>query len=313
MTVVESRLRAIEPLDANAAVVRIVGLTKRYGRTVAVQDLDLALHPGEVVGFLGPNGAGKTTVLRVLTGALQPSSGLATVMGFDPFRDPVRAHRNLGYLPGDLHLPLHMTGRQFLDFVMDLRGDCAPDRERLVSVLEVPLQPRIGSLSKGNRQKIGVVQALMSRPRVLLLDEPSSGLDPLAQEVLDAEIRRTAERGAAVLLSSHLLKEAEEVVDRVVLLRAGKLIASSTLDELRAEAPYHVELEASSASVAALVALAGVRAIHTGGRRTQLSVVSTALPELLRVLSQAGVRDLHIAPPDLESVFLSYYEGPGRS
>jgi len=289
------------------------GLGKRFGRTVALDRVDLEVRPGEVVGFLGPNGAGKTTLLRVLTGALRPTTGAVAVLGRDPFREVPAARRGLGYLPGDLRLPSHLTARRILELFAALRGDGgSSDRDRLVERLEVPLDVPVAALSKGNRQKVGVVQALMSRPSVVLLDEPSSGLDPLAQEVLEDEVRNAAARGAAVLLSSHVLREVEQVADRVVLLRRGEVVASARLDELRQAAPHDVDVLADGLDVAALRALPGVDGLVEQGERVRFAVTSGALATAVRVIADARVEDLRIAPADLEQLFLHYYQGDQR-
>jgi ABC-2 type transport system ATP-binding protein len=290
--------------------VRLDGLVKRFGRTVAVAGVDLEVAAGEVVGFLGPNGAGKTTVLRVLTGALRPTSGTVAVQGRDPFSDVPAARRGLGYLPGDLRLPAHLTGREVLDLCARLRGDTGTgERDRLVARFALPLDVPVAALSKGNRQKVGVVQALMGEPAVVLLDEPSSGLDPLAQEVLEQEVRAAARRGAAVLLSSHVLSEVEEVADRVVLLRRGEVVASARLDDLREAAPHDVEVLADGLDVAALQALDGVEGLVVQSGRAQFTATSAALDAVVRVVARGHVRDLRVAPADLERLFLHYYEG----
>jgi ABC-2 type transport system ATP-binding protein len=296
-------LRATSPICAR-------GLTKRYGTTLAACDVDLEVVPGEVVGFLGPNGAGKTTVLRVLTGALRASAGDVSVLGLDPFRDAAAVHQRLGYLPGDLRLPGHLTGQQLLDLCAALRDDADEDRESLVAALDAPLHTPIEALSKGNRQKLGIVQALMSRPSVLLLDEPTSGLDPLAQEVFEGLVRQAAERGAAILLSSHVLREVEQVADRVIMLRAGRVVASSRLDALRAAAPHDVRAVLGSADAARrLSRTAGARDVQVSGTSVSFSVPSQQLPLLLQQLSSEDVRDVSIAPADLETLFRHFYEG----
>jgi ABC-2 type transport system ATP-binding protein len=292
-----------------APCVLVRGLTKAYGRTVAVDDLDLEVFPGEVVGFLGPNGAGKTTVLRVLMGQLRPTAGVARVGGMDPFVDAARVHRQTGYVAGDLRLPSHLTGRALLRLCSELRGNRAPDLERLVDRFGVPLDTPISSLSKGNRQKVGLVQALMSRPDLLLLDEPSSGLDPLAQEVLEDELRNAAGRGAAVILSSHVLREVEDVADRVVMLRAGCVLAGSTLSELRAAAPYEVAVTASDLTLDSVKGIPGVADVTRRGRQLVFTASASALNDVLALMAAHRVRDVRIAPADLESLFLHYYQG----
>ena len=293
--------------------VAVSGLVKRFGRTTAVDGVDLAVRAGEVVGFLGPNGAGKTTVLRVLIGALRPTSGTARVLDHDPFREAPEARRRVGYLPGELRLPAHATGREILDLCAGLRGPGGDaGRQRLVERFGVSLDVPVGELSKGNRQKVGVVQALMGEPAVLLLDEPSSGLDPLAQSALEEELTEAAARGAAVLLSSHALREVEDVAEHVVLLRKGRVVAASRLDDLRRAAPHDVEVVADSLDLVALERIAGVERVSAQGGRVRLTATAGALDLLVKALASSHVRELRIAPADLEDLFRGYYEGATR-
>ncbi|MDP9101165.1 MAG: ABC transporter ATP-binding protein [Actinomycetota bacterium] len=296
--------------EAALCPVRARGLVKAYGRTVAVDGVDLEIQAGEVVGFLGPNGAGKTTVLRVLSGALRATAGQVTVLGRDPFREAARVHQQVGYLPGDLRLPTHLTGARVLDLCAAGRTDPGQDRARLVDELDVPLTVPVSDLSKGNRQKLGIVQALMSRPRLLLLDEPTSGLDPIAQQVLENLLRTAAARGAAVLLSSHILREVEQVAERVVMLRGGKVTAATTLRELRAAAPHDVRVDVEDPATAQrLGQVRGVRGLVTTGSTISCTVPTEGLSELLQVLAAGRVRDVSITPADLETLFRHYYQG----
>jgi len=288
--------------------VQVRGLRKAFGTTVAVDGMDLDVCPGEVVGFLGPNGAGKTTVLRVLTGSLRATAGSVSVLGLDPFRQAAAAHQDIGYLPGDLRLPPHLTAAQLLDVCAGRRRDPGADRAALVAALGLPLDVEVAALSKGNRQKVGIVAALMSRPAVLLLDEPTSGLDPLAQEVLEGLVRAAADRGAAVLLSSHVLREVDQVADRVVMLRSGRVVASSGLDELRATAPHAVEVVLEGPGDR-LLHVPGLRGLTTAGPRMSFTVPRESLGALVTALAAEQVQDLSIAPADLETLFRHLYEG----
>ena len=297
-------------VTALAPPVRIRGLIKAYGRTLAVDGIDLDVAPGEVVGFLGPNGAGKTTVLRVLTGSLRATAGEVAVHSLDPFRAASRAHQDIGYLPGDLRLPGHLTGAELLRLCGAGRVDRGQDRQMLVDALDVPLTVPISAMSKGNRQKLGIVQALMSRPRLLLLDEPTSGLDPLAQEVLENLLVAAAASGAAILLSSHVLREVEQVADRVVMLRRGKVVAATTLRALGLAAPHDVQVEIDDpTSRSRLSRIAGLRGLTVSGSRISFTVPTESLDTLLNALAKEPVRDVSIMPADLETLFRHFYEG----
>ena len=290
-----------------SAVVRTDALCKSYGRGLAVQDLDFALEGGQVVGFLGPNGAGKTTVLRMLAGLLRPTSGTATVLSYDPWRSPAELHEHMGYLPGDLRLPADLPARARLDLCASLRRRPPVLRDELVERLDVPLDTPLGALSKGNRQKVGIVQALMSAPPVLLLDEPTSGLDPLAQEVVDALVREAAADGALVLLSSHVLSEVDHVADQAAMLRRGRLMGVERLSALRAAAPHHVRIRTS----AGWQPPPGVNDLLVEGDTTSFTAPASLLDALVTSLAGTHVLDLSIQAADLETLFLARYQDRG--
>ena len=214
---------------ADAAAIATHGLTKRYRADVAALDgLELEVGRGEVFGFLGPNGAGKSTTIRLLLDLIRPTAGTASLLGLDTRRDGVQARRRVGYLPGDLRLADRLTGREQLDSLARLRGTTRPElRDTLVERFGVTLDRPIRELSKGNRQKLGVVQAFMHRPELLILDEPTSGLDPLLQEEFRLLLRETAADGRTVFLSSHSLDEVQHAADRLALIRDGRLSAST--------------------------------------------------------------------------------------
>ena len=225
-----------------AAVITVDGLTKTFGEHRGIDDLRFEVGHGEVFGFLGPNGAGKSTTIRLLLGLYRPTAGATTVLGRDPTRDAVAIHRQIGYLPGELALHPRLTGRRHVDFAARVRG--MKDRtflDQLVERFGVMLDRPVRTLSKGNRQKIGVVLALMHRPELLILDEPTSGLDPLMQEEFARVIRETVAEGRTVFLSSHELDEVQRVVDRVAIIKEGRLIVTDTVDGLRQAAPRTIE------------------------------------------------------------------------
>ncbi|PFG40179.1 ABC-2 type transport system ATP-binding protein [Georgenia soli] len=289
------------------AVIRTSGLTKHYGRTVALRDVDLEVRRGEVFGFLGPNGAGKTTTLRILMGLLRPTAGKAEVLGEDPWRGAVALHRRVGYVSGETALYDRLTGRQHVELLTHLRGSAGQARD-LAGRLGVELDRRTRELSKGNRQKLAILLGLMSGPELLVLDEPTSGLDPLAQNTFHDLLRQHVAAGGSVLLSSHVLGEVEEVADRVGVLRAGELIAVESLAEMRAKALHHVRVTFDhSVPAAALTSVPGVHDVAAEGARLTCSAPQIALDGLLKTVARYGVVDFECAEAGLEETFLAYY------
>ncbi|KQX63678.1 ABC transporter ATP-binding protein [Angustibacter sp. Root456] len=295
---------------AEAPVIRTVGLTKAYGRTLALRDLDLSVEAGEVFGYLGPNGAGKTTTLRLLMGLLRPTSGHAEVLGLDAWRDSVRVHRDVGYLSGEPAFYRRMTGVQHLEYVAHLHGDGDTARGRALSArLDLDLTRQATALSKGNRQKLAVVLALMNKPRLLLLDEPTSGLDPLVQQEFQAMLREHTDAGGSVLLSSHVLGEVQRLADRIGVVRAGRLIAVERLESLRAKSLHHVSATfADRADAAEFSGLPGVRDLHVADGTLTCSAPQSSLDELIKQVSRHAVVDFECAEAELEETFLTYYE-----
>jgi ABC-2 type transport system ATP-binding protein len=289
--------------------ISISGLEKRFGPTRALDGLDLEVRTGEVHGFLGPNGAGKTTTLRILLGLLRPDGGRAQLLGGDPWRDAVALHRRLAYVPGDVALWPSLSGGEVIDLLGRLRGGLDPKRRsELLERFDLDPRKKARTYSKGNRQKVALIAALAADVELLLLDEPTSGLDPLMEarfrEVIDDE----RDRGRTVLLSSHILAEAEALCDRVSIIRDGRLVESGTLAELR-----HLTRTSITAELAGppdgLASLAGVHDLEVVGTRVRCQVDSAQLDEVLRRLSAAGVRSLVSQPPTLEELFLRHYQG----
>jgi ABC-2 type transport system ATP-binding protein len=289
--------------------IRTEGLTKTFGRTRALVDLDLEVGRGEVFGYLGPNGTGKTTTLRLLLGMLRPTSGRAEVLGHDCWRDAVALHREVGYVPGEPTLYPRLTGRQHVEYFRALRGghDDKP-AVALAERLDLDLGRPARALSKGNRQKLAVVLALMSAPPVLVLDEPTSGLDPLVQLEFQALVREHTATGGCVLLSSHVLSEVERVADRIGVLRAGRLVAVERIDEMRAKSLHHVTAEfAEPVTATEFSAVPGVRDVVVAGRSLRCSAPQVALDPLLKRIARHPVVDLGCAEAELEETFLTFY------
>jgi ABC-2 type transport system ATP-binding protein len=290
-------------------VILAEGLTKRYGSHPALHGLDLAVVPGEVFGFLGPNGAGKTTAIRLLLDLLRPTAGTVRVLGENPRSGGARLRRRIGYLPGDLRLEGRQTGRELLTFLGNLRGGVSRRRvDVLAERLDLDLGRPIGGLSKGNKQKVGLVQAFMGDPELLVLDEPSSGLDPLLQQEFRAMVREARVQGRTVFMSSHVLAEVEHVADQVAILRAGELVATEAIEVLRRRAPRRVEIRfAAPVPAAAFAWLTGVREVQVDGDLLRCLVEGGA-DALVKAAAQFPVVSLLSHEPDLEEVFLTYYQ-----
>ncbi len=284
------------------------GLTKAFGRTRALDGLDLTVHTGEVHGFLGPNGAGKTTTIRVLLGLMRADGGRATLLGGDPWTDATELHRRLAYVPGDVTLWPNLTGGEVIDLLGRLRGGLdTARRAELIERFDLDPRKKGRTYSKGNRQKVALVAALASDVELLVLDEPTSGLDPLMEEVFREVVGEERERGdRTVLLSSHILSEVEALCDRVTIIRAGRTVESGTLDELRHLG--RITIDASLAHVPEdLGSLPGVHDLSSYGSHVHLSVDQTSLDDVMRHLAGAGLRSLVSRPPTLEELFLRHY------
>ncbi|WP_413317747.1 ABC transporter ATP-binding protein [Agrococcus sp. 1P02AA] len=279
------------------------GLEKRFGRVRALDGLDLVVEQGDVHGFLGPNGAGKSTAIRVLLGMLRASGGTATVLGMDPWRDGVAIHRRTAYVPGDVTLWPNLTGGEVIDTITRLRGHRAPaaDRARLIEAFELDPRRRAKTYSKGNRQKVALIAAFASEADLYILDEPTSGLDPLMETVFQAEIRRVAQRGATVLLSSHILSEVERLCSRVSIIRDGVIVEAGTLEDLR-----HLQHSVIAYRGAAPVGVP-ITDVVVEGEHVRGSVAGADVPAVLRWLGEHEALAVTLAPPSLDELFLRHY------
>ncbi|MFC9429440.1 ATP-binding cassette domain-containing protein [Streptomyces sp. NPDC056987] len=292
--------------------ISVAGLHKSFGRTHALDGLDLAVETGEVHGFLGPNGAGKSTTIRVLLGLLRADSGAAQLLGRDPWRDAVELHRRVAYVPGDVTLWRNLSGGEVIDLYGRLRGGNLDARRRAALVERFELDPtkKGRTYSKGNRQKVALVAAFASDVELLILDEPTSGLDPLMEEVFQSCVAEERDRGRTVLLSSHVLSEVEALCDRVSIIRRGVTVETGSLAELRHLTRTSVSAELAGPP-AGLDRLPGVHDLDVRGTRVRLQVETDKLDAVLRSLSGAGIRSLSSTPPTLEELFLRHYAADG--
>lgn len=299
------------------AVVETRALTKRYGRHLAVQDIDLQVHRGSVFGLIGPNGAGKTTVLRMLVDIIRPTAGELTVLGDSPRRAGAAMRRRIGYLPGDLNLTDRISGRRFLHHIAQLSGTVADRKiDQLAERLELDMTRPVRDLSKGNKQKLGLIQAFMHEPELLILDEPTSGLDPLMQREFLAMVREASNAGQTVVLSSHILSEIQHAADDVAVLAQGKVVAHGDVASLRLT---------SVARLGAVIADVDAVTLHTRMHGLEqledlhlqptpdehihrlTATVRGDIDPVVKALATFRVRDLTVEEPDLEESIIDLY------
>ncbi|MFQ5947769.1 MAG: ABC transporter ATP-binding protein [Acidimicrobiia bacterium] len=295
----------------SAEAIRTEGLAKFYGKQRGVVNLDLSVRTGEIFGYLGPNGAGKTTTIRLLLDLIRPTAGQATVLGMDSTRHSVEINRRVGYLPGELELYEHLTGRALLNYFGELRGIIDWDHARaLADRFEVDLDRRIGDLSTGNKQKIGLVQAFMHRPALLLLDEPTSGLDPLMRLEFYRLIDEMRAAGHTVFLSSHVLPEVERVADRVGIIREGRLLVVEEVETLKARAfrPIEIHFGHPAPAPGTLEGVDGVREARFDGSVAHLTVEGS-VDSLVKAIAHYEVLRIESHEADLEEIFLDLYRG----
>jgi len=307
---------------ASGLAIETTALTKRYGRRTALAGVDLAIDSGSVFGVIGPNGAGKTTTMRLLLDLIRPSGGDIRVLGSTPSAGGPALRRTIGYLPGELRLETRAKGRDLLRHLERLSGPVAPGAvERLANRLDVDLGRPVRSLSKGNKQKIGLIQAFMHEPRLLVLDEPTSGLDPLVQQEFLAMVREARDAGQTVFLSSHVLSEIQQAADAVAILRAGKVVSVSTVERLRQQALRHIRIGVSTAEIGALRAtLARIRGLTIDaevppddGIATVQATLEGSIDDVVRALGGHRILDLVVQEPDLEESVLRFYRGERAS
>jgi ABC-2 type transport system ATP-binding protein len=295
-------------MTANSATaIEVRNLTKNFGSVRALDGLDLTVAEGEVHGFLGPNGAGKSTTIRVLLGLVRADTGTVRLLGGDPWVDAVALHRQIAYVPGDVTLWPTLTGGETIDLLARMRGGIDDGRRAdLIDRFALDPTKKARTYSKGNRQKVSLVSAFSSNARLLLLDEPSSGLDPLMENVFQQCVAEARDRGATVLLSSHILAETEALCERVTIIRAGKTVESGTLDSMR-----HLSRTSIKADMIGdpgdIARIKGVADVSVDGSTLRAQVDSESLGEVIKILGDAGVRSLVSQPPTLEDLFLRHY------
>jgi ABC-2 type transport system ATP-binding protein len=299
-------------MTSSGPVIVAERLTKRYGAQRGVIDLSFAVEPGEVFGFLGPNGAGKTTTIRTLLDLIRPTEGRVTILGMDPHRESVQIHRHIGYLPGEFVAYQRMTGREYLRYFAEIRGGVDPDAiDALASRLASDLAPRISSLSHGNKQKLGLIQAFMSRPDILILDEPTQGLDPIVQQEFHALAMEARAAGQTIFLSSHVMPEVERICDRVAIVREGRLIAIEDVGALKSKSIRTLEIHfAAPVPRSAFEGLPGVADLEAHGDVIRCSV-SGAMDAVVKAAARFDVLDVESHEPSLEDIFLRFYGHDG--
>lgn len=291
-----------------AVVLKLQNVTKTYGKSRGIENVNLDVVQGEIFGFLGPNGAGKSTTINTILDLLHTNAGSITVFGMDAHKESVKVRGRIGYLSGDMTTDPGLTGKQYLDYARHLHGhvDSAHVKE-LVARLRCETNKKIKSLSRGNRQKIGLVAALMHDPDLLILDEPTSGLDPLIQSEFNEIVRERKKRGKTTFMSSHVLSEVQAVCDRVGFIREGKLLRVARLGELLDSAPRHISVTyKDNAPDTQLKSLKGVEHLQARGRHRRFMFRGN-YNELIRVLAMKQIADLQILEPQLDELFMSYY------
>ena len=296
--------------DANSAI-DLAGLVKRYGRVTALDGFDLTVTRGEVHGLLGPNGAGKSTTMRILLGILRHDSGRVRLLGGDPFSDAVALHRRLAYVPGDVELWPNLTGGEAIDLFARLRGGADRNRrDELIERFDLDPRKKGRTYSKGNRQKVALIAALASDVELLLLDEPTAGLDPLMEAVFQECIHEAKRAGRTVLLSSHILAQVEVLADRISIVRQGRIVETGTLDDLRHLSRTSVSVRTGE-PITGLNERAGVHNVLSEGEHVRFDADTEHLPAIMRDLAGHGVQAIPAPPRTLEQLLLRHY-GDGK-
>jgi len=298
-------------MTENGPVIEIRGLTKNYGDVVGIKDLDLNIHRGEIMGFLGPNGAGKTTTIRTCLDLLQKTSGEVRIFGLDSHHDSIEIRRRTGYLPGDFGMYNDLPVRTILRYLLSLSGyeDDGP-MEELARRFALDLDKRYGSLSKGNRQKAGIVQAFMAGQELIIMDEPTAGLDPLMQQEFYEFLREERAEGKTIFMSSHILAEVEEVCDRVAIIRDAELQVVERIDALKEKMGKTLEIEFDKEIDPSVFDIRGVEGLEVDGRRARM-IIACDLDQVVKRVSEHNIVNMSLETFSLDQFFMTYYSRPG--
>lgn len=290
------------------SIVEVRGLTKKFGRFTALDQVDLTINKGEVYGFIGPNGAGKSTTIRVLLGMLKATKGEVKIFGKDAWKDAVEIHRRIAYVPGEANLWPNLTGGEVIDLFLKMRGTVNEQRrDELIQRYQLDPAKKCRAYSKGNRQKIALIAAFASDADLYILDEPTSGLDPLMEKIFQENVREVKAAGKSVLLSSHILSEVEKVCDQIAIIRSGRIIETGTLSDMRHLTRTQLTIK-TKRSIPSLHEVKGVHNLMEGDGGLSFQVDSEELDEVIRYISTFGIIKLNSAPPTLEDLFMRHYE-----
>ncbi len=296
----------------NEAVMKMRGLTKKYGDVVGIKDLDLDVYEGEIMGFLGPNGAGKTTTIRTCLGLLRKTSGDVRIFGLDSHEDSIEIRRRTGYLPGDFGMYPNLKVKTILKYLLSQSGVSDDSRmNELAERLELDLSRKYGNLSKGNKQKVGLVQAFMADQDLIIMDEPTSGLDPLMQQKCYELLREEKSKGKTIFMSSHILAEVEEVCDRVAIIRNAELQVVEEIESLKEKMGKKLEIEFEDSVDPSFFAMEGVEDFEMDGRKATM-IVTSNLDEVIKKISKQNVINMSLETFSLEQLFLTYYSHGGK-
>ena len=292
-----------------SAVIETTRLTKYYGKSRGIVDVDLAVEEGEIFGFIGPNGAGKSTTIRTLLSLIRKTSGEARIFGLDCERDKVKILEDVGYLPSEVFYYDNMRAIDLLRYSASFyKKDCTRRIEELSSLLQLDLKKKIEDMSLGNKKKVGIVQGLLHSPRLIILDEPTSGLDPLMQKTFFELIRKEHERGATVLFSSHILGEVQRICDRVAIIKEGRIVGVQRIGELQSSAYKNVSLTAKDGAALRSFTVAGAQNVEVSGRNVSF-IFKGDVNTLLSGIGQIPLANVDITEPTLEEIFMHYYAG----